>query len=61
LGDTVLDPFAGSSTTGVASVRNGRRFIGIETDTQYLDLSVRRLDEEFVRISDKPELIRKLA
>lgn len=60
LGDTVLDPFAGSSTTGVAAIRNGRHFIGIETDTEYLDLSVKRLDEELARISDKPELIREL-
>lgn len=60
-GDTVLDPFTGSSTTGVASVRNGRRFIGIEIDTEYLDLSVKRLDEELARISDKPGLIKELA
>ncbi len=40
----VLDPFCGSGTTGVASVAKGRRFVGIEMDPQYLDLSRRRLE-----------------
>ena len=30
VGDTILDPFAGSSTTGIASLNNGRNFIGID-------------------------------
>ena len=55
-GDTVLDSFTGSSTTGVASVRNGRRFIGIDTSTEYLKLSVKKLDEELA----KPRLIKEL-
>lgn len=38
----VLDPFTGSSTTGLAACSLGRRFLGIDTDTEYLDLSVRR-------------------
>lgn len=41
-GDIVLDPFTGSSTTGLAAVSNGRKFIGIDTEQQYLDLSVKR-------------------
>ncbi|QYZ78174.1 site-specific DNA-methyltransferase [Methanofollis formosanus] len=41
-GDLVLDPFAGSSTTGLAAVMHGRRFLGIEREKEYLDLSVRR-------------------
>ncbi|MBX7234089.1 MAG: site-specific DNA-methyltransferase [Caldilineales bacterium] len=44
-GDLILDPFAGSSTTGVAAVRLGRRFIGLELDADYLDLSTKRLAE----------------
>jgi len=44
-GDIVLDPFAGSSTTGVAAVQNGRKFIGIDMEKKYLDLSINRLQE----------------
>ncbi|MFH1381778.1 MAG: site-specific DNA-methyltransferase [Chloroflexota bacterium] len=60
-GDTVLDPFTGSSTTGAAAIRYERRFIGIDTNTEYLDLSLKRLKEELARISDKPRLIKELA
>ena len=42
----VLDPFAGSSTTGVAAYRLGRYFIGIDNNKEYLDLSVKRLSFE---------------
>jgi len=59
--DTVLDPFTGSSTTGVAAVRHDRHFIGIDTDTDYLKLSVKRLKEELATIRDNPRLIRELA
>jgi site-specific DNA-methyltransferase (adenine-specific) len=45
-GDIVLDPFTGSSTTGVAAIRNGRHFIGIDNNVDYLELSVKRLNEE---------------
>jgi len=41
-GDLVLDPFTGSSTTGLACHRTGRRFIGVDSEKKYLDLSVRR-------------------
>ncbi|KQC04183.1 MAG: DNA methylase N-4 [Methanoculleus sp. SDB] len=44
-GDTVLDPFTGSSTTGIAARLMNRRFIGIDTDSDYLDLSVKRFDD----------------
>lgn len=42
----VLDPFTGSSTTGVAAYRLGRYFIGIDSNKEYLDLSVKRLNFE---------------
>ena len=41
-GDLVLDPFAGSSTTGLAAALNGRKFVGIDTEKKYLDLSIKR-------------------
>lgn len=43
-GDTVLDPFMGSGTTGVACVKAGRHFIGIEQKEKYFDLSCRRME-----------------
>lgn len=44
-GLTVLDPFMGSGTTGVACARLGRRFIGIELDEAYFDTACRRIAE----------------
>jgi hypothetical protein len=44
-GELVLDPFAGSGTTGVSCVRLERRFVGIEINEHYFDLACRRIDE----------------
>lgn len=44
--ETVLDPFAGSGTTGVACLRLGRRFIGIEREEKYAAIAVERLEAE---------------
>jgi len=44
-GDVVLDPFTGSSTTGLAAILNDRKFIGIDREKKYLDLSIKRLKE----------------
>ncbi|MEK7511715.1 MAG: DNA methyltransferase [Patescibacteria group bacterium] len=41
-GDFILDPFTGSSTTGIAAIRNKRNFIGIDSEKDYLDLSIKR-------------------
>jgi len=42
----ILDPFMGSGTTGVAAVREDRRFIGIECERRYFDIAVKRIDAE---------------
>lgn len=44
--ETILDPFAGSGTTGVAAIRCGRRFVGIERDETYFKLACDRLRAE---------------
>ncbi len=43
-GQTILDPFMGSGTTGVAAVKLGRRFIGIEIEPKYFDIACRRIE-----------------
>ena len=49
VGDTVLDPYAGSASTGVACVRLGRKFIGIEIDEGYFDIACRRIADAVAR------------
>ena len=44
-GDIVLDPFTGSSTTGLAASIYGRKFIGIDTEKDYLELSQKRFED----------------
>lgn len=44
-GDLIVDPFTGSSTTGIAAYLLGRQFIGIDTEKKYLDLSIKRFEE----------------
>jgi site-specific DNA-methyltransferase (adenine-specific) len=50
-GEVVLDPFAGSGTTGVACLRSGRRFIGIERDPKYAQVARDRLAAESVGLT----------
>jgi DNA modification methylase len=47
--DTVLDPFMGSGTTGVACVRTNRNFIGMELDEKYFAIAKDRLEQESKR------------
>ena len=63
-GDTILDPFAGSCTTGIAANLLGRNFIGIDQEKEYLDLGKRRRSEiedpvvaqkMLKKMSDNPE------
>ncbi len=42
---TVCDPFMGSGTTGVACVRLGRQFIGIEREERYFEIACRRIEQ----------------
>ena len=48
-GAIVLDPYMGSGTTGIACIRTGRRFIGIEIDEQHYQTARRRLLDELAR------------
>ncbi len=47
---TVLDPFTGSGTTGVACVNTGRRFIGIEIDETYAKIAVKRIQDALAQL-----------
>ena len=50
----IIDPFMGSGTTGVACVNTNRKFIGIELDEKYYDISCKRIKNV---ISDKKQLL----
>ena len=54
----VLDPFNGSGTTAVAALRQGHRYVGIDRDPEYLELTKRRLEAEWpvATKSAKPRL-----
>ena len=45
--ETILDPFMGSGTTGVACVKLGRKFTGIELDADYFDIACERIREAY--------------
>ncbi len=49
---TILDPFMGSGTTGVACAKLGRKFIGIELDETYFDIACERIQKAY----DQPDL-----
>jgi len=51
-GDFVLDPFSGSSTTGLAAIRNNRRFCGIEMEKEYTLLSVKRINDLLKKLKE---------
>lgn len=54
--ETVLDPFLGSGTTGVAAMQLGRKFIGIEIDPKYFDIACERIEnaQRQERLFDAP-------
>jgi DNA modification methylase len=43
---TVCDPFMGSGSTGIACIRTGRKFVGIEKDARYFEIARQRLENE---------------
>ena len=50
----ILDPFMGSGTTGVACVNQGRGFIGVELDSAYFDISVKRISDAIIERQGGP-------
>lgn len=46
-GQSILDPFMGSGTTGVACAKLGRKFIGIEIDPTYFDIACKRIEDAY--------------
>jgi site-specific DNA-methyltransferase (adenine-specific) len=54
-GDLVLDPFMGSGTTAVAAVRTGRRYVGYDTDPDYVEIATKRAAEEVGRVLAREE------
>ena len=49
--ETILDPFMGSGTTGVACAKLGRKFIGIEIDEGYFDIACERIEQAYAQPS----------
>ena len=49
--ETILDPFMGSGTTGVACAKLGRKFIGIEIDEGYFDIACKRIEQAYAQPS----------
>ena len=47
--ETILDPFMGSGTTGVAAVNGGRKFVGIEIEPKYFDIACERIDRAYAQ------------
>ena len=47
--ETILDPFMGSGTTGVACVKLGRKFTGIELDARYFDIACKRIEDAYAQ------------
>lgn len=45
VGDVVFDGFAGTGSTGISAIKNGRRFIGVEVEPEYVAIARRRIDE----------------
>ena len=47
--ETILDPFMGSGTTGVAAIQMGRKFIGIEREEKYFEIACKRIEAAYAQ------------
>lgn len=45
-GDLIIDPFTGSSTTGLSALSHNRKFVGVDLEKDYLDLSIKRVEDQ---------------
>lgn len=54
-GDTILDPFFGSGTVGVAAIENNRKYIGIELNPEYIEIAERRLSQTTIFDIDRKD------
>jgi site-specific DNA-methyltransferase (adenine-specific) len=60
---TILDPFMGSGTTGVAAIQMGRKFIGIERETKYFDIACKRIQQASKQVDmfvEQPKAIQEV-
>jgi len=55
---TIFDPFMGSGTTGVAAVKAGKHFVGIERDQRYFDVAVQRIRDAIAEDEAETELLK---
>lgn len=56
VGDLIFDPFAGSSTTGVAAIKLNRSFVGCELEDEYIALSIKRLKKYIYDKKNNPNI-----
>jgi site-specific DNA-methyltransferase (adenine-specific) len=62
-GSTILDPFMGSGTTGVAAIQMGRKFIGIEREPKYFDIACERIEQASKQVDmfvEQPKVIQEV-
>jgi len=59
-GGTILDPFMGSGSTGIAAVREGVTFIGCEMDHDYFDIACRRIEAAVREAETQPDLVQAI-
>jgi len=61
--ETILDPFMGSGTTGVAAIQMGRKFIGIEREPKYFDIACKRIEQASKQVDmfvEQPKVIQEV-